>query len=65
MEELDRIRMECLERDVSDMEERDISRKCLVNNERAADSPGPRLQYSEIWALNMNPKVDELIDIQM
>ena len=65
MEELDMIRMECLERDVSDKEGLDISMECLVNNERAADSPGPRLQNSEIWALNMNPKVDELIDIQM
>ena len=62
MEECD-ISMEFLEA-IPCMEERDISGK-LVNNERAADSPGTRLQNSEIWALNMNQEVDELIDIQM
>ena len=37
----------------------------LMNNERAADSPGPRLRNSEIWAVNMNQKVDQLIDIHV
>ena len=37
----------------------------LMKNERAADSPGPRLQSSEIWTVNMNQKVDQLIDIHV
>ena len=48
-----------------------INWKCLMNNERAADVsgyvPGPRLQSSEILAVNMNmtSNENELLDIKV